>query len=80
MAWGSGARFGFIGTPKSDYTGGADQAVNSAIAITAARKRMGSREWMLMRHRRCQLVAMRDALTARGLKRREWRPWPPETP
>ena len=71
MAWGSGARFGFIGTPKSDYTWRSGPGRQFSDRYHRCK---GSEwdpwEWMLMRHRRCQLVAMRDALTARGLKRR----------
>ena len=71
MAWGSGARFGFIGTPKSDYTWRSGPGRQFSDRYHRCK---GSEwdpwEWMLMRHRRCHLVAMRDALTARGLKRR----------
>ena len=71
MAWSSGAPFGFIGTPKSDYTwlSGPGRAKSDCY-----HRLKGSEwdpwEWRLMRSRRCQLVAMRDRLTARGLQRK----------
>ena len=71
MAWGSGARYGFIGTPKSDYTwrsGPGRQLSDSYHRCKGSE--WDPWEWMLMRHQRCRLVAMRDGLTARGLKRR----------
>ena len=70
MAWSSGARYGFIGTPKSDYTwcSGPGQSPSDRY-----HRLKGSEwdpwEWMLMRAARCRLVAMRDGLTARGLRR-----------
>ena len=71
LAWGSGARYGFIGTPKSDYTWRSGPGHQLSDRYHRCK---GSEwdpwEWMLMRHRRCRLVAMRDPLTARGLKRR----------
>ena len=71
MAWSSGAPFGFIGTPKSDYTwlSGPGRAKSDCY-----HRLKGSEwdpwEWRLMRSRRCRLVAMRDRLTARGLQRK----------
>ena len=71
MAWSSGARYGFIGTPKSDYTWRSGPGRQLSDRYHRCK---GSEwdpwEWTLMRHRRCQLVAMRDALTARGLRSR----------
>ncbi len=71
MACSSGARFGFVGTPKSDYTWRSGPGRNLSDAYHRFK---GSEwdpwEWMLMRSRRCQLVAMRDNITARGLRRR----------
>ena len=70
MAWSSGARFGFIGTPKSDYTWRSGPGRDLSDRYHRLK---GSEwdpwEWMLMRSKRCQLVAMRDPLTARGLRR-----------
>ncbi len=70
MACSSGARFGFVGTPKSDYTWRSGPGRNLSDAYHRFK---GSEwdpwEWMLMRSRRCQLVAMRDNITARGLRR-----------
>ena len=70
MAWASGAGFGFIGTPKSDYTWRSGPGRNLSDRYHRLK---GSEwdpwEWMLMRSKRCQWVAMRDQLTARGLRR-----------
>ncbi len=70
MAWGSGSFFGFIGTPKSDYTW--RSFANQAFSDYYHRLK-GSEwdpwEWMLMSSSRCKMVAVRDTLTARGLKR-----------
>ena len=70
LARSSGARFGFLGTPKSDYTwrSGPGKALSDLY-----HRLKGSEwdpwEWTLMTSRRCRLVAMRDRLTARGLQR-----------
>ena len=70
MAWASGAGFGFIGTPKSDYTWRSGPGRDLSDRYHRLK---GSEwdpwEWMLMRSKRCQWVAMRDQLTARGLRR-----------
>jgi len=71
LAASSGARFGFIGTPKSDYTWASGPGSAGAAACYHGLK--GSEwdpwEWGLMAHRRCRLVALRDRFTARGLRR-----------
>ena len=71
LAWSSGARFGFIGTPKSDYTWASGPGSAGVAACYHGLK--GSEwdpwEWALMASRRCRLVALRDRLTARGLRR-----------
>jgi uncharacterized protein (TIGR03492 family) len=76
LAWGSGGPFGFIGTPKSDYTWASAPPLgwgHSPLADGYHRCK-GSEwdpwEWALMASRRCRLVAVRDPLTARGLRRR----------
>ena len=71
LAWGSGRPYGFIGTPKSDWTWLTDWG---ATPIADAYHRCkGSEwdpwEWWLMNHGRCRLVVVRDRLTARGLRR-----------
>ena len=69
LAFSSGAPFGFIGTPKSDYTwrSGPGRSISDRY-----HRLKGSEwdpwEWALMRSRRCRLVAVRDRLTARGLR------------
>ena len=71
LAWSSGAPYGFIGTPKSDYTWASGPG--QAGLATAYHRLKGSEwdpwEWALMAGRRCRMVAMRDAFTARGLRR-----------
>ena len=71
LAWGSGRPYGFIGTPKSDWTW---RTQWEATPVADAWHRCkGSEwdpwEWWLMGHRRCRLVVVRDSLTARGLRR-----------
>ena len=70
MAWSSGRPFGFVGTPKSDYTWCSGPGKNLSDAYHALK---GSEwdpwEWLLMRSKRCRLVVTRDRLTARGLRR-----------
>ena len=64
LAWSSGAPYGFIGTPKSDYT----WASGPGAAPLADRyhRCKGSEwdpwEWALMAQRRCRLVAIRDQI------------------
>lgn len=75
LAWSGGGRFGFIGTPKSDYTwASAGPAGWGQTPLADGYHRCkGSEwdpwEWALMGSRRCRLVAVRDRLTARGLHR-----------
>ena len=76
MAWAAGGPYGFVGTPKSDYTwASAPPAGWHGTPLADAYHRLkGSEwdpwEWGLMANRRCRLVAVRDPLTARGLRRR----------
>jgi uncharacterized protein (TIGR03492 family) len=75
LAWCGGGRFGFIGTPKSDHTwASAGPAGWRPTPLADAYHRCkGSEwdpwEWAVMGSRRCRLVAVRDRLTARGLRR-----------
>ena len=70
MAWSSGLRFGFVGTPKSDYTWSSGPGRSLSDWYHRCK---GSEwdpwEWATMSSRRCKLVATRDRLTARGLRR-----------
>ena len=75
LAWGSGSRFAFIGTPKSDHTW-ATPHPRPSLRTRAAdlyHRCKGSEwdpwEWALMGSRRCRFVAMRDERTAAGLRR-----------
>jgi uncharacterized protein (TIGR03492 family) len=76
LAWSSGAPFAFVGTPKSDYTWTSPPPPGwgSSPLADAYHRCKGSEwdpwEWRLMASKRCRLVAVRDALTARGLQRR----------
>ncbi len=70
MAWSSGAPYSFIGTPKSDYT----WRSGPFDASSDWYHRFKGSEWdpwefALMRSKRCRMVAVRDLLTARGLRR-----------
>ena len=75
LAWLSGAPFGFIGTPKSDFTWASPppRGWGSSPIADGYHRAKGSEwdpwEWALMGSRRCRLVAVRDQLTARGLRR-----------
>ena len=72
LAWASGATYGFIGTPKSDYTwrSGPGLAWPAATYHRLKGSEWDPWEWALMGRPRCRLVALRDPLTARGLARR----------
>ena len=71
LAWGSGRSYGFIGTPKSDYTWSSGPGRNPLA--DAYHRLKGSEwdpwEWALMARPNCRLVVCRDPLTARGLRR-----------
>ena len=71
LAAGSGLPYGFIGTPKSDYTWSSGPGHDPLP--DAYHRLKGSEwdpwEWALMGRRRCRLVICRDRLTARGLRR-----------
>jgi uncharacterized protein (TIGR03492 family) len=71
MAWSSGSPFGFIGTPKSDYTwrSGPGRTRSDCYHLLKGSE-WDPWEWSLMRSQRCRVVAMRDRLTARGLRRK----------
>lgn len=75
LAWASGAAYGFIGTPKSDFTWATAPPAGWGSSPVADRYHAckGSEwdpwEWALMRHQRCRMVAVRDRFTARGLRR-----------
>jgi len=71
LAWAGGGPYGFIGTPKSDYTwaSGPGSAGLAAVYHRLKGSEWDPWEWALMARDRCRLVAMRDALTARGLRR-----------
>jgi uncharacterized protein (TIGR03492 family) len=69
FAWASGANYFFIGTPKSDYT----WASGPRSALSDFYHRLKGTEWdpweyCLMRSSRCRMVAVRDRITARGLR------------
>jgi len=75
LAWAGGGPYGFIGTPKSDFTWAtpAPHGWGSSPLADAYHRCKGSEwdpwEWALMGQHRCRLVALRDRLTARGLRR-----------
>ncbi len=70
FAWISGSPFAFIGTPKSDYT----WRSGPGFAWSDYYHSLKGTEWdpwefALMKSSRCKAVAVRDHLTARGLRR-----------
>jgi len=71
LAWGSGRPYGFIGTPKSDWTWFTNWGTTPVA--DAYHRCKGSEwdpwEWWLMGRGRCRLVVVRDGLTARRLRR-----------
>ena len=75
LAWSGGGPYGFIGTPKSDWTWSSPPppGFGASPLADAYHRAKGSEwdpwEWALMGARRCRLVAVRDRLTARGLRR-----------
>jgi uncharacterized protein (TIGR03492 family) len=75
LAWAAGGPYGFLGTPKSDHTWASPPPPGwGATPLSDAYHRCkGSEwdpwEWALMASGRCRLVAVRDRLTARGLRR-----------
>jgi uncharacterized protein (TIGR03492 family) len=82
LAWSSGAPYGFIGTPKSDYTwrSGPGSAGVAALYHRLKGSEWDPWEWALMGRARCRLVALRDGLTARGLQRHGVRALAPGNP
>jgi len=69
LAWASGADYFFIGTPKSDYT----WTSGPRFSFSDCYHRLKGTEWdpweyWLMRSSRCKMVAVRDKITARGLR------------
>ncbi|WP_216923083.1 lipid-A-disaccharide synthase-related protein [Synechococcus sp. CCAP 1479/9] len=86
LAWAGGGPYGFLGTPKSDHTWASPAPAGwgrSPLADGYHRAK-GSEwdpwEWALMGRRRCRLVAVRDRLTARGLRRHGVRAVAPGNP
>ena len=75
LAWAGGGPYGFIGTPKSDFTWASPppRGWGRSPLADGYHRAKGSEwdpwEWALMGARRCRLVAVRDRLTARGLRR-----------
>ena len=71
LAWDSGRPYGFVGTPKSDYTwrSGPGRSPLADRVHGGKGSEWDPWEWALMGHRRCRLCACRDGLTARGLRR-----------
>jgi len=68
FAWSSNCRFGFMGTPKSDYT----WSSGPGWSFSDLYHRLKGSEWdpweiSLMRSSRCDFVFMRDDITTRNL-------------
>ncbi len=81
FAWSSGGVFGFVGTPKSDYTW---LTAYGSLLSDYYHQLKGTEwdpwEWYLMRASRCKLVAVRDQITARGLRKKLVRAFAPGNP
>ncbi|MFM9109888.1 MAG: lipid-A-disaccharide synthase-related protein [Prochlorococcaceae cyanobacterium] len=75
LAWQGGGPYGVVGTPKRDYPWAPPPPASSwpSPLSDGAHRCKGSEwdpwEWSLMARPRCKLVAVRDPLTARGLRR-----------
>jgi uncharacterized protein (TIGR03492 family) len=86
LAWAGGGPYGFVGTPKSDYTWRSPPPAGwgASPLADAYHRAKGSEwdpwEWALMGRPRCRLVAVRDALTAKGLRRHRVRAFAPGNP
>jgi uncharacterized protein (TIGR03492 family) len=86
MAWLGRGPYGFLGTPKSDYTWRSPPPPGwgTSPVADAYHRLKGSEwdpwEWALMAHRRCRCVAVRDGLTARGLRAHHIRAEAPGNP
>ena len=86
LAWAGGGPYGFVGTPKSDYTWRSPPPAGwgASPLADAYHRSKGSEwdpwEWALMGRPRCRLVAVRDALTARGLRGHRVRATAPGNP
>ena len=86
LAWAGGGPYGFLGTPKSDHTWASapPPGWGSTPFADGYHRLKGSEwdpwEWALMAARRCRLVAVRDVLTAEGLRRHGVRATAPGNP
>ncbi len=81
IAWSSGGNYAFVGTPKSDYTWKTSRRYSLSDYYHSLK---GSEwepwEWNLMKAFRCKIVAVRDQLTARGLRKKNVRVIAPGNP
>ncbi len=81
FAWSSGGVYGFVGTPKSDYTWLTSKGrLLSDYYHFLKGTEWEPWEWYLMRTSRCKIVAVRDKITARGLRRKLVRAVAPGNP
>ncbi len=86
LAWAGGGPYGFLGTPKSDHTWASPppRGWGRSPLADGYHRAKGSEwdpwEWALMARPRCRLVAVRDRLTARGLRRHGVRATAPGNP
>ena len=81
FAWSSGGNYAFIGTPKSDYTWNTFKPTFlSDFYHSFKGTEWEPWEWSLMKASRCKIVAVRDKLTARGLRKKNVRVIAPGNP
>ncbi len=81
FAWSSGGVYGFVGTPKSDYTWLTSQgSLLSDYYHLLKGTEWDPWEWSLMHSQRCKFVAVRDKITARGLRKKGVKAFAPGNP
>ncbi len=81
FAWSSGGNYAFVGTPKSDYTWFYPRTCSLSDYYHSLKgTEWEPWEWSLMKALRCKIVAVRDKLTARGLRKKNVRVIAPGNP
>ncbi len=71
FAWTASSEYGFVGTPKSDYTWRTAKGSSFSDFYHCIKgTEWDPWEWSLMKVPRCKFVAVRDKLTSRGLRKK----------
>jgi len=81
LAWGSKCNFAFVGTPKSDYSwrSGPGKSISDYYHLLKGSE-WDPWEYSLMKSPLCKFVAVRDGLTAKGLKKHKVNVFAPGNP